>query len=285
MNSAHPLAWSLSLLALGWCHAVLAQEKTNMHMLGIVMAPHEQFQPTYQECINRFSSGSYRHENCIWSEYEYQDSRLNRIYGELMYASPEETKAELRNKQRLWLSTRNSICRSPKNAAQVVGQEKKSCLLNLTTLKAIELEKLAKDIPSVARSIESAQHQTQIRDSDSAEQLLGSHRLNLQWIGDQWEEFGDLIVTNEDGVFAIRGWQQKDGDFLEMKGRVLVVESKQFSFQGEITTHVSHQNNGLPCARTGTMTFRVTGTRRYWRLKESASPCATSTDYVDIFMR
>jgi hypothetical protein len=37
--------------------------------------------------------------------------------------------------------------------------------------------------------------------------------------------------------------------------------------------------------RTGEMTFRVTGKRKYWRLMEMDNPCEGVTDYVDIYFR
>lgn len=48
---------------------------------------------------------------------------------------------------------------------------------------------------------------------------------------------------------------------------------------------ISWNNNGAPCKRDGTMTFAITGKRKYWRLQEMQSPCDETTDYVDIFLR
>lgn len=127
---------------------------------------------------------------------------------------------------------------------------------------------------------------TVINDRLAAKQLLGKHKFNLQWIGwDKWSEFGDLKVVNRDGTLLIKGKQVKGEDSLEIEGEVLSVDAKEFKFQGRVVTQVSHKNNGEPCPREGTMTFKITGMRKYWRLQEMQSPCDTTTDYVDIFLR
>lgn len=127
---------------------------------------------------------------------------------------------------------------------------------------------------------------TAINDRLAAKQLLGKHKFNLQWIGwDKWSDFGDLRVVNREGTLFIKGRQVKGDDFLEIDGKVLSVDAKEFTFQGKVVTQVSHKHEGEPCLRDGTMTFKITGTRKYWRLQEMQSPCDTTTDYVDIFLR
>jgi hypothetical protein len=37
--------------------------------------------------------------------------------------------------------------------------------------------------------------------------------------------------------------------------------------------------------REGRFTFRITGTRRYWRMKEMNNPCEDVADYVDVYLR
>ena len=41
---------------------------------------------------------------------------------------------------------------------------------------------------------------------------------------------------------------------------------------------------GKPCVKTGRFTFRITGTRKYWRLKEMTN-CEGGmlVDYVDVY--
>ncbi|MCK6683009.1 MAG: hypothetical protein L6R30_11410 [Thermoanaerobaculia bacterium] len=128
---------------------------------------------------------------------------------------------------------------------------------------------------------------TVIHDPGAREKLLGEHLLTLQWIG--WERPGKATVRIEDGVLLLKGEQRgkENGDFLAIEGRITQVWEKEFRFSGRIETQVSYINGGKPCAREGEVTFRITGKRRYWRLKEMENPCegGNLVDYVDIFLR
>ncbi len=127
---------------------------------------------------------------------------------------------------------------------------------------------------------------TVIDSSFAAQQLLGKHKFALQWISwDRWAEFGDLHAIDRQGTIFIKGRQAKGDDYIEIDGRVLNIKAYEFTFQGRIVTRVSHKHQGQPCERNGTMLFKITGTRKYWRLQEMQSPCDTTTDYVDIFLR
>ena len=127
---------------------------------------------------------------------------------------------------------------------------------------------------------------TAVNDPIAGQQLIGKHRFQLHWISwGKWKDLADLSVTNRNGVYVVKGRQAKGGDYVEIDGRVVSVESKVFTFQGKIVTRVSYKNEGKPCERDGLMTFKITGKRRYWRLQEMQSPCDETTDYVDIFLR
>jgi hypothetical protein len=115
--------------------------------------------------------------------------------------------------------------------------------------------------------------------------LLGSHRFSLQWIS--WDYFGTATVTNRGGTLYLKGEQkQRNGsDYVRIDGKITEVNAKSFKFDGTIVTRVGSINNGKACTREGAMTFKVTGSRRYWRLAEMDNPCDGVTDYVDIFFR
>jgi hypothetical protein len=129
-----------------------------------------------------------------------------------------------------------------------------------------------------------AQERTIINDPATARMLLGRHMLSLQWIS--WDHFGTASVKNEAGIYSLRGEQKGRGnDLLTIEGNIVSIDSKEFRFEGTITTRISHINNGEPCVRQGDFTFRITGKRKYWRLQEMDNPCDTATDYVDIYFR
>jgi hypothetical protein len=127
---------------------------------------------------------------------------------------------------------------------------------------------------------------TVINNTFAAKQLLGAHKLNVQWIGwENWQDFGDVRVVDRQGTFYMKGRQTKGEDYLEIDGEIVSIKAREFVFQGSIVTRVSSNNNGKPCERYGKMLFKITQNRKYWRLQEMQSPCGIETDYVDIFMR
>jgi hypothetical protein len=130
-----------------------------------------------------------------------------------------------------------------------------------------------------------AQERTVINDKAAAAMLLGKHKLSLQWIS--WDYFGTATVTNNAGVYSIKGSQKGRGnsDFLTIEGMIVSIDAKQFVFEGTITMQISHINGGNPCNRQGDLTFKITGKRKYWRMQEMENPCDQATDYVDIYFR
>lgn len=130
-----------------------------------------------------------------------------------------------------------------------------------------------------------AQQRTVIKSNYAKKKLLGRHMFSLQWIS--WKYFGRAYVKQRRGVLYINGEQKgrKNDDYVKIDGVITKVNRYSFEFDGKVTTHVSHNNNGEPCVREGKMTFAIKKGRKYWRLQEMQSPCGTETDYVDIFMR
>lgn len=130
-----------------------------------------------------------------------------------------------------------------------------------------------------------AAQDTVVKDGNARQLLLGSHRFSLQWIS--WDHFGKAEVVDVNGRLRIDGEQAQDGDYVRMHGFITQVDAKSFVFDGDIETRVSHINEGKPCVRHGEMTFRIMGSRKYWRLKEMDNPCVPqeATDYIDVFLR
>ena len=124
-----------------------------------------------------------------------------------------------------------------------------------------------------------------VNDMAAKQMLVGAHRLSLQWIS--WDRFGKAIVTEKNGSLFIKGEQRGrgNGDYVTLDGVITRVNAKEFTFEGDIITRVSHINKGEPCKRSGEMIFRITSNRRYWRLQQIDNPCDEAADYVDIFFR
>ena len=130
-----------------------------------------------------------------------------------------------------------------------------------------------------------AQEKTIVTDAKARAMLLGRHKLSLQWIS--WDYFGQANVSNVKGILYLKGGQKSRGgsDYVKIDGMITSIDAKEFKFDGKIITKISHIAEGKPCERTGEMTFRITGKRKYWRLQEMDNPCDGVTDYVDIYFR
>jgi hypothetical protein len=124
---------------------------------------------------------------------------------------------------------------------------------------------------------------TVIEDPKAGDQLMGAHVFNLQWID---SPAGVAKVTEPTkGELQLEAAQEnKKGDYATASGRITKVTSKTFEFDGTIKTKVSYVNGGQECVKKGRFTFRITGTRKYWRLKEMDNCEGNSVvDYVDVF--
>jgi hypothetical protein len=130
-----------------------------------------------------------------------------------------------------------------------------------------------------------AQPKTIVNNARAKSMLLGRHRLALQWVS--WNYFGTATVAERAGVLTLKGEQRQRGgtDFVRVDGRIVAINARDFVFDGTIVTQISHINGGAPCTREGEMTFKITGTRKYWRLMEMTNPCDAVTDYVDVFFK
>jgi hypothetical protein len=127
--------------------------------------------------------------------------------------------------------------------------------------------------------------QTQINDKPAAQKLLGTHNLTLQWlIFEKGQKPGAVTISNDNGTYRLKGEQRGKGtDFITIDGQVVAVNALNFVFRGKIVTRVSYIAGGKECLRDGTYTFRISGARQFWRIKEQDNPCEAVADYVDIF--
>jgi hypothetical protein len=131
------------------------------------------------------------------------------------------------------------------------------------------------------------QDRTAVRDKKAKQMLMGRHMLSLQWIS--WDHFGHATATERRGVVYLKGRQdgrgQSKGDYVTIDGVVTEIDAKQFTFDGTVVSRISHINGGQPCERKGILNFKITGSRKYWRLQQMDNPCDQATDYVDIYFR
>lgn len=138
---------------------------------------------------------------------------------------------------------------------------------------------------NVIVSVLAQNNKTIVKSERAKKMLLGKHRLQLQWLS-FWDKklMGSATIVEQDGCLLVEGKQSKGEDFLEIKGTVLEVNERDFLFDGKILMRVSYNNDGKACSREGKMLFRISGQRKFWRLKDMLNPCDNqTTDYIDIF--
>jgi serine/threonine protein kinase len=134
----------------------------------------------------------------------------------------------------------------------------------------------------------SAMKAPQTPNTEETDKLIGRHKLSLQWIS--WTYFGYVDFVKTDlNTYSISGYQdgnkskgECDGCYLKINGVIKKITDKELQFNGRIESSVNHIQNGLPCIKEGTYTFKSTQGRRYWRLQEMDG-CEGVTDYVDIY--
>jgi hypothetical protein len=125
---------------------------------------------------------------------------------------------------------------------------------------------------------------TQILDDAAVRRLKGNKGVALHWIS--WDYFGRLKVTESNGVIHLDGSQsERNGTGrLVVSGDVVSIDQTSFAFKGTISIYDSPHDwqDRKECLRNGVFNFRITGSRKYWRLQEMEA-CGGLTDYVDIF--
>jgi hypothetical protein len=132
--------------------------------------------------------------------------------------------------------------------------------------------------PTAARTL----GQTDIANEAALTKLKNNKGVTLQWL---WGAApGQLRVTETADGVTVSGTQgPHQGDQLVIEGVVTRIEARKFWFKGRIA--ITDNETTQVCVREGVYTFRITGNRRYWRLKEQEARCpgrADLTDYVDV---
>jgi hypothetical protein len=124
--------------------------------------------------------------------------------------------------------------------------------------------------------------ETEIANEAALTKLKNNKGVKLQWL---WGAApGQLRVIETAKGVTVSGTQgPHNGDQLVVEGIVTRIEARKFWFKGRIA--ITDNETTEVCVREGVYTFRITGTRRYWRLKEQEARCpgrADLTDYVDV---
>lgn len=115
------------------------------------------------------------------------------------------------------------------------------------------------------------------------ESLVGKHAFGVQFI---WDGYGTAEITNRAGVLYLKGEQYSNDkeEFVLMEGTIAIIDDRNFTFKGKLKLFTIGCC-GLLDRDNVNYTFRKTGNRKYWRLKERDDLCSpyTCAYYLDIF--
>lgn len=126
----------VTAIALGAPAIAAAQEWTP--------AQEKRLSRAYDDCVKAAAGAFPATMECIASEYEIQDGRLNQAYRMVMTRLPTARRASLRTAQRGWISQRNTKCQRAWDEAgggQASDMERTSCLLRETIARTMWLER------------------------------------------------------------------------------------------------------------------------------------------------
>lgn len=103
------------------------------------------YSPAYTACMDKASSTADMVE-CIGTEHDAQDAKLNRVYKTLMTSLSADRKKALRGAQRAWMAYRDANCQFyfDPDGGTMAALEANLCVLNMTTQRAAELDLFGK---------------------------------------------------------------------------------------------------------------------------------------------
>jgi uncharacterized protein YecT (DUF1311 family) len=96
--------------------------------------------PSYDQCLETSQGVTLALNNCIGSEYDFQDKRLNTAYKALRQSMPEAQRVALRDQERAWIADRDKACAPPTDGGTADMLGANECRLNRTAERAAELE-------------------------------------------------------------------------------------------------------------------------------------------------
>lgn len=130
--------WKSKAAAMAFCFCVSAANASLAH------AESRNLTATYTNCMDNSGGVTVDMHNCIGTEHEKQDKRLNAAYKAALKAVGDERGKALKEVQRTWLKYRDLNCNfaggGEGTIAVILGA---SCFLNMTAERADELQGIA----------------------------------------------------------------------------------------------------------------------------------------------
>ena len=102
----------------------------------------KRYTQTYSDCMDTSEGVTSSMMDCIGTEIEVQDGRLNQAYGMVMRLLPKPRKDTLRGLQRTWIKQRDAKCQRAiaDEGGSIAGLIYAGCILDETIKRTIFLE-------------------------------------------------------------------------------------------------------------------------------------------------
>jgi len=110
-----------------------------------VSAAEDDYSATYNSCMDASGGVTMDMVDCMGSEHDRQDARLNQGYKAAMQALEKAQQSQLRDAQRLWIKFRDADCAllGSLTGGSIDRINSASCFLDMTKQRADELARLA----------------------------------------------------------------------------------------------------------------------------------------------
>jgi uncharacterized protein YecT (DUF1311 family) len=103
-------------------------------------ATEEPLRAAYYTCLKASKGATLALNDCIGTEYDFQDQRLNTAYKSLRQSISSAERNALRDQERAWMSDRDDACAPPANGGTAAMLGANECRLTRTAHRAAELE-------------------------------------------------------------------------------------------------------------------------------------------------
>lgn len=131
--SSTTLRIALSLVTMGAASLSVAQGSPDS-------ASAKPFRGSYYACVKASGGVTAALNDCIGTEHEYQDKRLNSAYQQLRKSMTEPQRLSLRDEERGWIASRDKACAADTDGGTGDLLDSNQCALRETAERAIALE-------------------------------------------------------------------------------------------------------------------------------------------------
>ena len=99
------------------------------------------FRASYHDCVSANDASTWDVQDCIETEFVYQDARLNSTYNALLSSLPDEGREKLKAEEKAWIIDKEANCKwNAETEGQAQRIEANVCSLEKTAARAKHLE-------------------------------------------------------------------------------------------------------------------------------------------------